>query len=210
MKLDLEVCRAIAIRYGLPLQFVFKEFHLMDVISQIAALTILEPNSLVFKGGTALSKVYLQKMQRFSEDADFDLVTENARKDLPDFCKKFKQELVKGGLAAYGYENTKRALENNQAKTLIVNDELEIHEVRYKCNSCNIEIRRIEHGSTRQAKHDDGGTLEIVEEKDVIGDLIGIADKNGVETVFVSSESSYGKEFLMGFGGIGAILRYRI
>jgi predicted nucleotidyltransferase component of viral defense system len=88
MNLDLEVCRAIAIRYGLPLQFVFKEFHLMDVISQIAALTILEPNSLVFKGGTALSKVYLQKMQRFSEDADFDLVTENARKDLPDFCKK--------------------------------------------------------------------------------------------------------------------------
>ncbi len=88
MKLDLEVCRAIAIRYGLPLQFVFKEFHLMDVISQIASLTILEPNSLVFKGGTALSKVYLQKMQRFSEDADFDLVTENARKDLPDFCKK--------------------------------------------------------------------------------------------------------------------------
>ncbi len=88
MKLDLEVCRAIAIRYGLPLQFVFKEFHLMDVISQIAALTVLEPNSLVFKGGTALSKAYLQKMQRFSEDADFDLVTENARKDLHDFCKK--------------------------------------------------------------------------------------------------------------------------
>ena len=88
MKLDLEVCRAIAIRYGLPLQFVFKEFHLMDVISQIAALTVLEPNSLVFKGGTALSKVYLQKTQRFSEDADFDLVTENAKKDLPDFCKK--------------------------------------------------------------------------------------------------------------------------
>lgn len=88
MELDLEICRAIAIRYGLPLQFVFKEFHLMDVISQIATLTIAEPDSLVFKGGTALNKVYFQKMQRFSEDADFDLVAENAKKELRVFSRK--------------------------------------------------------------------------------------------------------------------------
>ncbi len=96
MELDLEICRAIAIRYGLPLQFVFKEFHLMDVMSQIAALTISEPNNLVFKGGTALNKVYLQKTQRFSEDADFDLVTENAKKELRLFSEK-----LAGGLKDY-------------------------------------------------------------------------------------------------------------
>ena len=93
MKLDLEICRAIAIRYGLPLQFIFKEFHLMDVVSQIAALVIPEPNLLVFKGGTALNKVYLQRTQRFSEDADFDLVTENAKKELYGFCRKLADGL---------------------------------------------------------------------------------------------------------------------
>jgi peptide subunit release factor 1 (eRF1) len=56
----------------------------------------------------------------------------------------------------------------------------------------------------------DSGNLEVVSEVDVIGDLIALADKNGVDTVFVSSESSYGKEFLLGFEGIGAILRYRL
>ncbi len=96
MKLDLEICRAIAIRYGLPLQFVFKEFHLMDVLSQIAALTISEPDNLVLKGGTALNKTYIQKMQRFSEDADFDLVTENAKKGLRSFSTK-----LAGGLRDY-------------------------------------------------------------------------------------------------------------
>lgn len=101
MKLDLEVCRTIAIRYGLPLQFVFKEFHLMDVISQIAALTISEPGSLVFKGGTALNKVYLQKTQRFSEDADFDLVTENANKSLYQFCKKLTAGLQNYRIAEF-------------------------------------------------------------------------------------------------------------
>ncbi len=93
MELDLDVCRAIAIRYGLPLQFVFKEFHLMDVISQIAAYTISDPNSLVFKGGTALNKVYLQVTQRFSEDADFDLVTKNAKEELHGFCRELASGL---------------------------------------------------------------------------------------------------------------------
>ena len=93
MELDLEICRTIAIRYGLPLQFVFKEFCLMDVISQIAAITAREPGSLVFKGGTALNKAYLQKMQRFSEDADFDLVTKNSDKELYRFSKKLASEI---------------------------------------------------------------------------------------------------------------------
>ncbi len=124
--------------------------------------------------------------------------------------ERFKQELVKGGLAIHGYENTRKAIENNQVKTFILNDELEIHKVTYKCNACNTVFDKIETGTQRQAKHDDNGNLEVIKEVDVIGELIEMADKSGTETVFVSSESSYGKEFLMGFGGIGAILRYRI
>jgi predicted nucleotidyltransferase component of viral defense system len=93
MELDLEICRTIAIRYGLPLQFVFKEFHLVEVISQIAALAAQKPDSLVFKGGTALNKAYLQKTQRFSEDADFDLVTKNASEELSRFSKSLASSL---------------------------------------------------------------------------------------------------------------------
>ncbi len=103
MDLDLETCRAIAIRHGLGLQFVFKEFHLMNVISQIASLTASEPESLIFKGGTALNKVYLQKTQRFSEDADFDLVTENAGKELLGFSRK-----LASGLSGYNIDEFRK------------------------------------------------------------------------------------------------------
>ncbi len=88
MELDIEVCRTIAVRYGLPLQFVVKEFHLMDAVGMIAEFVSHKPDSLVFKGGTALNKVYLEKMQRFSEDADFDLVTKDAKRELLSFCKE--------------------------------------------------------------------------------------------------------------------------
>lgn len=49
----------------------------------------------------------------------------------------------------------------------------------------------------------------LVEQRDAIEELIEIADQKGIEISFVSSESSYGKEFLMGFRGIGALLRYK-
>ncbi|PIN83340.1 hypothetical protein COV61_03375, partial [Candidatus Micrarchaeota archaeon CG11_big_fil_rev_8_21_14_0_20_47_5] len=75
MEINLEVCRTIAVQYGLPLQFVAKEFYVFDVLGQIAELTAGK-KELVFKGGTALNKIYLGKMQRFSEDLDFDLSAE--------------------------------------------------------------------------------------------------------------------------------------
>lgn len=138
-----------------------------------------------------------------------DLLKEQEAYQERKVIERFMQEIVRNNLAVYGYEGTKHALEVNQASTLIINEELEIHEVKYKCNSCGETIQKVEVGSSREQKHSDGGTLVIVEEKDAIEDLIGMADKNGAETVFVSSESSYGKEFLMGFKGIGALLRYR-
>lgn len=125
--------------------------------------------------------------------------------------ERFMQEIVRKALAVYGYEETHHALAANQVSTLIINDELEIHEIKYKCNADNSVFTKIEYGGHIETKHaEDGGTLEIAGDKDMIEELIGYADKNGADTVFVSSESSYGKEFLMGFKGIGAILRYKI
>ncbi|MEX2725596.1 MAG: nucleotidyl transferase AbiEii/AbiGii toxin family protein [Candidatus Freyarchaeota archaeon] len=73
MEINLEACRNMAVKYGLPLQFIVKEFYVFDVLSKITAQ---QPN-IVFKGGTALNKVYLGKLQRFSDDLDFDSGTES-------------------------------------------------------------------------------------------------------------------------------------
>ena len=72
---DLDVCKVLAAKHGLPLQFIVKDFFLMDVLSQIAAAQG-EFGNIVFKGGTALNKIYLGGVQRFSEDLDFDVGTD--------------------------------------------------------------------------------------------------------------------------------------
>ncbi len=93
MELDLEVCKIIAIRSGLPLQFIFKEFHLMNIASKISTVIYTEPDTLILKGGTALNKIYIQRMQRFSEDLDFDLVSKDASLKIFDFSKKLASTL---------------------------------------------------------------------------------------------------------------------
>jgi len=69
---NIDACRALAVQHGLPLQFVMKEFYVMDVLAQVCSREEFR-NGMVFKGGTALSKVYLGGLQRFSEDLDFDM-----------------------------------------------------------------------------------------------------------------------------------------
>ncbi len=91
MELNLEVCRAIAVQHGLPLQFVVKEFHVFEVLGQLTAATSFS-KKLVFKGGTALNKVFLGKAQRFSEDLDFDLPVDGLP-ELRVFCSQLAREI---------------------------------------------------------------------------------------------------------------------
>ncbi len=88
MEINLDICREIAIKHGLPLQFVIKEYHLFNVLSKISTFTIQNKQRLIFKGGTALSKIYLGKTQRFSEDLDFDF------DESMDKIKQFSVELA--------------------------------------------------------------------------------------------------------------------
>jgi len=74
---DMDVCRVLAAKHGLPLQFIVKDFFLMDVLSRLAAKQE-DFGNIVFKGGTALSKIYLEGVQRFSEDLDFDVETDSS------------------------------------------------------------------------------------------------------------------------------------
>jgi len=142
-------------------------------------------------------------------DKAHELLKEQEASQERKILERFKTDVATGGPAVYGYEKVKEALELNKVSTLIVNNEQEIYRVIYKCSLCNQTIERIERGAARQGKHDDGGSLAIVEENDALDELIDKADKIGADTVFVSSESSLGKEFLMGFSGLGAFLRYR-
>ena len=122
---------------------------------------------------------------------------------------RFLEEVARNGLAAFGYEKVRNAIDNDNASKLIISEDLELTAVSYRCSNCKQEMTVVEEGNFRRQKHECGGNLEMVSQKDVIEELIEIAERKGVEMVFISSESPHGKQLLLGFKGVAAMLRYR-
>jgi predicted nucleotidyltransferase component of viral defense system len=106
LELNLDVCRAIAAQHGLPLQYVVKEYHVFDVLGRITMETAPGKN-VVFKGGTALNKVFFSGIQRFSEDLDFDLDARTLA-EAREWSERLAGKLVQRsfGDAARAYEVT--------------------------------------------------------------------------------------------------------
>lgn len=123
--------------------------------------------------------------------------------------ERFLQEVANSGLAVFGYLNVKAALDLDNVARLIISEDAELSEIVYECNNCKQKITAIEEGNARKQRHECGGNLAIISEKDVIEPLIETADSKNIEISFISAESQYGKELILGFHGIAAMLRYK-
>ncbi len=138
-----------------------------------------------------------------------ELLKEQAAVQERKVMEKFLVEVSRNGLVVSGYEKVKNALSNNNVSKLIISEDVELVEVRYRCTTCNSEFTSVEQGNTRQVRHTEGGTLEVISQKDAVEDIIDIADSSGIDVAFISSNGQYGKELLLGFGGIAAMLKYK-
>ncbi len=139
-----------------------------------------------------------------------DILSEQAVVKEKRIMERFLDEVSRNGLATYGYKNVKNALMTDNIVKLIISEDVELTEVEYKCTLDNQSVKYMEPGNSRHTKHEeDGGTLEIVSQKDAVEELIDMADKKGLETLFISVTTQYGNELLLGFQGIAAMLKYK-
>ncbi|MCK4491629.1 MAG: nucleotidyl transferase AbiEii/AbiGii toxin family protein, partial [Candidatus Altiarchaeales archaeon] len=75
--MNLPSLRKIAAREGIPLGIVEKDYVLSTVLSRLSENPLMD--SLVFKGGTAIKKIYFPEA-RFSEDLDFNFLDVTSKK----------------------------------------------------------------------------------------------------------------------------------
>ncbi len=66
------IYRELASKYGLSSNFIVKDYYLMRLLQYVA---LYGDKKFVLTGGTAINKVYLSDKARFSEDADFEMIT---------------------------------------------------------------------------------------------------------------------------------------
>lgn len=125
----------------------------------------------------------------------------------------FLGEVAKNGLAAYGEKEVLEALAIGKVEELLVSEDLDKMVYKFKCSSCGNETEFISEERIVLSEHKCekcNSSLELLEEEvDFIDFLMEKANDTGAKISLISNETDEGKQFLEGFGGIGAFLRYK-
>ena len=95
---ELRIAQQAAAKTGIGMQYILKETRVFDILSKICPIilsnTVLSEAKIICKGGTALNKIYLGDIQRFSEDIDLDIFFRDDR------SKDEKIKFIKNNLIA--------------------------------------------------------------------------------------------------------------
>jgi peptide chain release factor subunit 1 len=144
--------------------------------------------------------------------ADLDILKEKS------LMQKFMEELVAGrGLAAYGDSNIRQAIEQGAVELLLVSEGLRKIRVTTKCQACgevfhevvdNLDHYQRQLQEKRCPKCGEA-KLAVVESRDVVQELLELAEKFNTKVEFISTETDEGKQLLTAFKGLAAILRFR-
>jgi peptide chain release factor subunit 1 len=149
----------------------------------------------------------VQKSQDLLKDSE--LVKERQILD------KFLGEVARDGLATYGQIEVEKAIEEKRASTLIISEDIPWIVFRVYCEKCEkeeIEIVKepetFEESKLRCKKCE--SKIETIEEISYLDYMIDKAKETGAQIKIISTETNEGKNFYEGFGGMAALLRYRI
>jgi len=124
------------------------------------------------------------------------------------------------GLATYGQEDVRKALEAGTVQTLLLSEGLSIAKVTTKCSVCGFErqetmkesiLPSFEQGLIgQQCLNCRAPSLSVAESRDIIDDFAEVAEQVGASVEIISIESEEGQMLKNSFGGIAAILRFKL
>jgi len=143
---------------------------------------------------------------------DLDILKEKS------LVQHFMEELVAGrGLVAYGEREIRRSLELGAVELLLISEGLRRSRALARCQACGHELRETVDDIKTYQKQLAGRActscgetrLALIESKDVVQELLELAERFGARAEFISTETEEGKQLRLAFKGLAAILRFR-
>jgi len=124
------------------------------------------------------------------------------------------------GMATYGEEAVRKALEAGVVKTLLLSEGLDIARVKIKCSACGYEEEHTVRGSMlmsfeqgligKPCPRCKAPSLSVADKQELIENFAQLAEYANAEVEIISTETEEGHMLKNAFGGIAAILRFKI
>jgi peptide chain release factor subunit 1 len=123
------------------------------------------------------------------------------------------------GMATYGEEEVRRALEAGAVRTLLLSEGIDIIRVKVKCNACGYEEEQTMKSQMLISFEQDlsgkscpkckAPALGIAETQELIENFAQLAEYTNADIEMISGETEEGQMLKNSFGGIAAILRFK-
>jgi peptide chain release factor subunit 1 len=147
-------------------------------------------------------------------------LVENAKSAIVDIELMHEKELIQkllteirnsdGGLSAYGEEVVRSATESGAADILLLSEDLNKRRVYVRCPNGHGYAFTSQSSPDRAECRECGASATIENDIDLVDDFFEIADQFGTTVEIISADSEEGDMLMKAFGGIAAILRYRV
>jgi len=122
---------------------------------------------------------------------------------------QFLEKVVKGSGATYGINEVMAMLNEGRVDTLLLSEDLYLHRVKYSCPKCGRAGEKYVLDAEQKVKCEGcGSDVKITSDESIVEELENMAESTGAKVEFISTKTHEGAQFLKGFLGIGAILRY--
>ena len=135
--------------------------------------------------------------------------------------QRFMKEIANDtGMVTYGLEDVQKALSMGAVDTLILSEKLDTYKVKIECSNCGyIENRTTSEQNIINLESSvqeescpkcNSNTYNVTDNISMIEELGGMANTMGTEIDIISSETEEGEMLHSTFGGIVAILRFKL
>jgi peptide chain release factor subunit 1 len=122
--------------------------------------------------------------------------------------ERFINEVVHDGLATYGEAQVREAIISKQADKVLLSEGLEHISVTYADSKGN-EEKKIFRDSPPEEIDGPAGPMKLKTQEPLIEELSDLARANNIEVEIISINTTEGAQFMGGFAGVGAFLRYK-
>jgi peptide chain release factor subunit 1 len=124
------------------------------------------------------------------------------------------------GKITYGEEEVRRALEAGAVKTLLLSEALDPLRITTVCNACGFEdnitvdkqklIAMEENLKSKKCQKCGAPSIIIKNKQDLIDSFADLAESSNTDVEIISSETEAGQMLKKAFGGIAALLRFKM
>ena len=125
--------------------------------------------------------------------------------------KRFMDEIIKeGGLAVYGESEVRKYLDMGALEVILISEDMDRVRVDAKCSQCGYSETKTAEANEELFCPQCGSLMDKENEKDLLGELLQKAKEKNTRVELISNDTEEGQILAKGFGGMGAIARFRV